>query len=210
MTGWCGLLRHFAGMARPTVAAMTMVLMERAMTMCRSGVADPVVTRNDAAIRPIARMCRSSARTARVVPLPMDHPAARLVPLAVLATGRNCRSSHDVPMSRAACWQSRARSSCCMAICTMTTFVHGSRGWLAIDPQGLIGERTYEVANLLGNPMAAWRDRAPDRPDAASLEAVRITARSRSKARSRLRTCACRAVGELVAGRRRSIRSYRA
>jgi len=26
------------------------------------------------------------------------------------------------------------------------------RGWLAIDPKGLIGERAYEVANLLGNP----------------------------------------------------------
>jgi len=28
----------------------------------------------------------------------------------------------------------------------------GQRGWLAIDPKALIGERTYEVANLLGNP----------------------------------------------------------
>jgi streptomycin 6-kinase len=28
----------------------------------------------------------------------------------------------------------------------------GPRGWLAIDPKGLIGERTYEVANLLCNP----------------------------------------------------------
>ena len=26
------------------------------------------------------------------------------------------------------------------------------RGWLAIDPKALIGERAYEVANLLGNP----------------------------------------------------------
>ena len=30
--------------------------------------------------------------------------------------------------------------------------LHCARGWLAIDPKGLIGERTYEVANLLGNP----------------------------------------------------------
>jgi streptomycin 6-kinase len=30
--------------------------------------------------------------------------------------------------------------------------LHSARGWLAIDPKGLIGERTYEVANLLGNP----------------------------------------------------------
>jgi streptomycin 6-kinase len=28
----------------------------------------------------------------------------------------------------------------------------GKRGWLAIDPKGLIGERSYEIANLLGNP----------------------------------------------------------
>ena len=28
----------------------------------------------------------------------------------------------------------------------------GERGWLAIDPKGVIGERAYEVANLLGNP----------------------------------------------------------
>jgi len=28
----------------------------------------------------------------------------------------------------------------------------GARGWLAVDPKGLLGERTYEVANLLGNP----------------------------------------------------------
>lgn len=30
--------------------------------------------------------------------------------------------------------------------------LHADRGWLAIDPKGLHGERTYEVANLLGNP----------------------------------------------------------
>jgi streptomycin 6-kinase len=28
----------------------------------------------------------------------------------------------------------------------------GTRGWLAIDPKGVIGERAYEVANLLSNP----------------------------------------------------------
>lgn len=30
--------------------------------------------------------------------------------------------------------------------------LHSPRGWLAIDPKGLIGERTYELANLLCNP----------------------------------------------------------
>jgi streptomycin 6-kinase len=28
----------------------------------------------------------------------------------------------------------------------------GARGWLAIDPKGVLGERTYETANLLRNP----------------------------------------------------------
>jgi len=28
----------------------------------------------------------------------------------------------------------------------------GKRGWLAIDPQGLIGDPAYEVANIFGNP----------------------------------------------------------
>ena len=28
----------------------------------------------------------------------------------------------------------------------------GERGWLAVDPKALIGERAYEIANLLGNP----------------------------------------------------------
>jgi streptomycin 6-kinase len=28
----------------------------------------------------------------------------------------------------------------------------GVRGWLAVDPKGLIGERTYDTANLLKNP----------------------------------------------------------
>jgi len=29
----------------------------------------------------------------------------------------------------------------------------GARGWLAIDPKGLLGERSYDIANLLGNPL---------------------------------------------------------
>ncbi len=31
----------------------------------------------------------------------------------------------------------------------------GPRGWLAIDPKGVIGERTFEYANLFRNPTAA-------------------------------------------------------
>ena len=31
---------------------------------------------------------------------------------------------------------------------------HSTRGWLALDPKGLIGERTYDAANALCNPVA--------------------------------------------------------
>ncbi len=37
--------------------------------------------------------------------------------------------------------------------------VSGSeRGWLAIDPQGLIGDPAYDVANVFGNPDGAFAD----------------------------------------------------
>ena len=31
----------------------------------------------------------------------------------------------------------------------------GARGWLTIDPQGLFGDPTYDVANIFGNPLNA-------------------------------------------------------
>jgi streptomycin 6-kinase len=34
----------------------------------------------------------------------------------------------------------------------------GARGWLAIDPQGLIGDPAYEVANVFGNPIGGIKD----------------------------------------------------
>jgi streptomycin 6-kinase len=34
---------------------------------------------------------------------------------------------------------------------------HSSRGWLAFDPKGLFGERTYDCANTLCNPVSAQR-----------------------------------------------------
>lgn len=34
----------------------------------------------------------------------------------------------------------------------------GARGWLAVDPQGLIGDPAYEVANVFGNPIGGIRD----------------------------------------------------
>jgi streptomycin 6-kinase len=32
------------------------------------------------------------------------------------------------------------------------------RGWLAIDPQGLLGDPAYDVANIFGNPDGAFPD----------------------------------------------------
>jgi streptomycin 6-kinase len=34
----------------------------------------------------------------------------------------------------------------------------GTRSWLAIDPQGLIGDPAYDVANVFGNPLYGIRD----------------------------------------------------
>jgi streptomycin 6-kinase len=34
----------------------------------------------------------------------------------------------------------------------------GPRGWLAIDPQGLIGDPAYDVANVFGNPLGGVKD----------------------------------------------------
>ena len=34
----------------------------------------------------------------------------------------------------------------------------GTRGWLAIDPQGLLGDPAYDVANVFGNPLEAFDD----------------------------------------------------
>lgn len=34
----------------------------------------------------------------------------------------------------------------------------GARGWLAIDPHGVIGDPAYEVANVFGNPLGARAD----------------------------------------------------
>jgi streptomycin 6-kinase len=57
----------------------------------------------------------------------------------------------------------------------------GTRGWLAIDPKGLIGEREFEFANLFRNPDAAtalasgqMRRRAEIVAQEASLDARRL------------------------------------
>ena len=80
--------------------------------------------------------------------------------------------------------------------------LHSARGWLAIDPKGMVGERTYEVANLLGNP---WPHgvlvHQPERMMRLT-RAVCDAALYRTAASSRLCICACGTGGELVDGRR--------
>jgi streptomycin 6-kinase len=57
----------------------------------------------------------------------------------------------------------------------------GARGWLAIDPKGVLGERAFDYANLFRNPDAYFAgepDRLRRRVDivarAASLEPKRL------------------------------------
>jgi streptomycin 6-kinase len=57
----------------------------------------------------------------------------------------------------------------------------GKRGWLAIDPKGLLGERTFDVVNILRNPDAAaaltparFDHQVEVLADAASLERRRL------------------------------------
>lgn len=59
----------------------------------------------------------------------------------------------------------------------------GERGWLAIDPKGLVGERTFDYANLLCNPSPAiaLRSGRLERQfavvtDAAGLDPARLAA----------------------------------
>lgn len=46
-----------------------------------------------------------------------------------------------------------SRTLCCfMETCTTNVLNFGLRGWLAIDPKGLIGERCFDYANIFCNP----------------------------------------------------------
>ncbi|MDZ7928401.1 MAG: aminoglycoside phosphotransferase family protein [Agrobacterium sp.] len=51
----------------------------------------------------------------------------------------------------------------------------GPRGWLAIDPQGLVGDPAYDVANTFGNPLNAL-------PDIVDPERIGILSRTFSRA----------------------------
>ena len=163
------MLRYFGGngAVRLIAADPDGLLMERAdddvslRMMAISGG-------DDRAAEILADCVASSARTARMCRSGWAHSAAGLVPVAV-------RAQAELPILarcadvRAACWQSRARSSCCTAICITTTFFRFA--WLACHRS----ERADRRAQLRSGeparqPMAAWRDRAPDRQDAASLE----------------------------------------
>jgi streptomycin 6-kinase len=73
----------------------------------------------------------------------------------------------------------------------------GPRGWLAIDPKALLGERTYETANLLRNP---WPHgdivHSSGRMDRlAAFYAERLNLQRAECWLSRLRIAGCRQAG---------------
>jgi len=57
----------------------------------------------------------------------------------------------------------------------------GDRGWLAIDPKGLLGDRGYDYANMICNPGAA-----PSRDPARIARRVDLVAEASGLGRSRL------------------------
>ena len=81
----------------------------------------------------------------------------------------------------------------------------GERGWLAIDPKGLLGERTFDFVNILRNPDAAAA-LAPGRFDRQVGGAGRCRI-ARAAAPPRLDAGVRRPVGGMASGRRYAGRS---
>ena len=83
---------------------------------------------------------------------------------------------------RASCWTSPRTSSCCTATCIHGNVLDfGPRGWLAIDPKHLVGERTFDFVNILRNPDAgialhawAFSRQVTVVADAAGLDRTRL------------------------------------
>src|SRR5215204_484998 len=61
-------------------------------------------------------------------------------------------SCAGAPTPREPCWPHHGRSASCVATCTTTTCSIWARGWLAIDPKRLLGERGFGFANIFTNP----------------------------------------------------------
>jgi streptomycin 6-kinase len=145
MSWWNG-----QGAAKVIVASDGALLMERAVgplslaRMARSG-------QDDEACR---ILCRTAARlhAPRSGPLPELNPLDRwFQPLFDLAT------SH--PVLAPAAEQARRLLANQRDVRPLHGDLHhdnvldfADRGWLAIDPHGLVGERTFDVANIFTNP----------------------------------------------------------
>jgi len=146
------LLRYFAGIGavRLLAADENAVLMERADS-------DPSLTAiacggNDEAAAAILADCVAQLHAPRT-----DAPPTGLTSLHRWFDALFPHATRTPLLARCAAVARRLLATECE-----TTVLHGDlhhdnvlpspRGWLAIDPKGLIGERTYEVANLLCNP----------------------------------------------------------
>jgi streptomycin 6-kinase len=68
-------------------------------------------------------------------------PRAALPPLL-----EQCRSLAE------GCCRKNARSGRCTATCTTTTCWISARGWLAIDPKRLLGDRAFDYTTMFSNP----------------------------------------------------------
>ena len=148
-----GLLAYYDGQGAVRLFAADdgALLMERA-SGTRSLGAMATGGRDDAAADVLAD-------AVAVLHAPRDQPPpAALTPLSEQFASLFDRDDQDALLARCAAVARRLLASAADRLPLHGDLHHGNvldggaRGWLAIDPKGLIGERTYDVANLLRNP----------------------------------------------------------
>jgi streptomycin 6-kinase len=104
---------------------------------------------------------RILCETAGVLHAPKSEPPPVLVPLAIWFRALDQAAEMHGGILRVAAMTARNLLSSPEEVVVLHGDLHhgnvldaGPRGWLAIDPKGLIGERGFEFANLLRNPDA--------------------------------------------------------
>jgi streptomycin 6-kinase len=146
-------LRYVAGNGAVRVLAADddALLMERAMGV--RSLLDMAVAGDDRGAAEILAATVAKLQVPRAGPVP-----STLVPLERHFASLFDRA-HEHPLLQRSAACARALLSSPREVIALHGDLHhsnvldgGPRGWLAIDPKGLLGERTYEVANLLGNP----------------------------------------------------------
>lgn len=156
------------GAARVLARHDRVLLLERAMGS--ASLADMARTGRD------DEACRLSCAVAARLDAPRAKQLAELIPLTSwFAELETAATTHGGILARSA---DAARSllaeprECCVLHGDLH---HGNvldfetRGWLAVDPQGLLGERGFDFANIFTNPDLADPTRpGPSRPSAAA------------------------------------------